>query len=89
MSISHQGLQDIRWWLCHIQNSPNPIRMGEPNTAVTTDASLEGWGAHSDNVEAGGRWLVEECNDHINVLELRAIFLALQSSQQPCQNSDR
>ena len=53
--------------------------MGEPNTTVTTDASLEGWGAHSQNVEAGGRWRVEDGNDHINVLELRAIFLALQS----------
>ena len=53
--------------------------MGEPNSTVTTDASMEGWGAHSENVEVGGRWLLDESKDHINVLELRAIFLALQS----------
>ena len=76
--ISQQGLQDIYWWLQHIHNSPNPIRMGERNSRVTTDASLEGWGAHSENVEASGRWLTHESNNHINVPELRAIFLALQ-----------
>ena len=53
--------------------------MEEPNTTVTIDESLEGWGAYSQNVEADRRWQVQEGNDHINVFELRAIFLALQS----------
>ena len=53
--------------------------MEEPNFTVTTDASLEGWGAHSENVEAGGRWVIDESKNHINMLEIRAIFLALQS----------
>ena len=54
MSISPEGLDDIHWWLHHVQHTPNPIRTGEPNTTVTTDASLEGWGAHSQYQTVGG-----------------------------------
>ena len=53
--------------------------MDEPNTVITTDASLQGWGAHEGNNITGGRWQVSEADDHINVLELNAIYLGLQS----------
>ena len=56
MSISEEGLDVINWWLHHVQPSPNPIRMGEPNTTVTTEASFEGWGAHSHQVAPKWNW---------------------------------
>ena len=40
---------------------------------------MEGWGAHLNAVATGGRWLVTEKDDHINVLELKAILIGLQS----------
>ncbi|KAL0146508.1 hypothetical protein M9458_058139, partial [Cirrhinus mrigala] len=46
---------------------------------ITTDASMAGWGAHCDGVPASGRWTESERLWHINHLELRAVFLALQS----------
>ena len=47
--------------------------------AVTTDASLSGWGAVWQNRTAQGLWPVPDRSEHINVLELRAVHMALQS----------
>jgi hypothetical protein len=66
--------------LAHVAVSPRVIKFSEtPVLVITTDASLEGWGAHSGGVSTGGRWKDSERTDHINVLELRAILLALQA----------
>ena len=46
---------------------------------VYTDASLEGWGASMGNVSTGGACLPDDKLMHINVLELKAILLALKS----------
>ena len=45
---------------------------------VATDACPLGWGAVWQSRTACGRWSVEDRTDHINVLELRAVHLALQ-----------
>ena len=44
-----------------------------------TDASNEGWGGHVGGRATGGRWSDSEKEEHINVLELKAIELSLQS----------
>ena len=44
---------------------------------VTTDTSLSGWGAVWRGRTAQGRWSAQEGTQHINVLELRAVQLAL------------
>lgn len=44
---------------------------------VTTDACSTGWGAVWQHRTAQGRWAVKDGSDHINVLELRAVHLAL------------
>lgn len=45
---------------------------------ITTDASLEGWGAVWQCRTARGRWDSLQRRQHINVLELQAVFLGLQ-----------
>ena len=55
------------------------IKIEDSSVEITTDASLEGWGAHEAHIATGGRWLEEELGEHINVLELKAILLGLQS----------
>lgn len=45
---------------------------------VATDACLSGWGAVWQGSTARGQWSAEDGADHINVLELRAVHLALQ-----------
>ena len=46
---------------------------------IHTDASLEGWGGHSENKSVSGTWSPALQNCHINVLELMAVFLTLRS----------
>jgi hypothetical protein len=45
---------------------------------ITSDASKMGWGATCGNLSTNGRWSNQESLLHINVLELKATFLAVQ-----------
>ena len=51
----------------------------KPEASIESDAYISGWGAVCQGVATGGRWTSEEAGLHINLLELQAIFLALQS----------
>ena len=51
-----------------------------------TDASNEGWGAHLEQTSTKGLWSDRKKRLHINVLELKMIFLALQRFKDQCQN---
>ena len=55
------------------------ILHGLPSFTLTTDASLSGWGAVFHNKRTGGTWSEIEKNNHINYLELLALFLGLQT----------
>ena len=57
--------------------SPPPHRL-----VVTTDASSLGWGAVLSPHSVSGVWTREEALDHVNFLELRAVFLALKSFEE-------
>ena len=79
MKISYEGKQDLKWWYTNLHNQRKDIRISPPQTTLFCDASGEGWGASFGYKRAGGRWSVEEGHLHINVLELKAIDLALKS----------
>ena len=72
----------LQWW-----KDPKNLRKGCPlhpqehNTLIFTDASNQGWGAHLENMTVSGIWTDQEKLLHINVLELKAVFLALKSFQ--------
>ena len=51
-----------------------------------TDASNEGWGAHLGDYTARGLWSKSEGDLHINLLELKAVLLALKQFEQLCWN---
>ena len=51
-----------------------------------TDASNKGWGAQLDQSSTKGLWSDWEKRLHINVLELKAVSLALRSFKDQCQN---
>ena len=79
MSISHEGICDIWWWINHIHQSGKNVYISDPDFDLYVDASEAGWGAHVGDTSTGGRWTFEESQDHINILELRAIYFALKS----------
>ena len=49
----------------------------QPDLFLFTDASRKSWGATLDQTHLSGRWNEKEYKEHINKLELRAIFYAL------------
>ena len=69
----------LQWWLKEsnvLQGQPlHPIKHA---LQIFTDASKEGWGAHLNELTARGSWSVPESKLHINHLELKAVFLALE-----------
>ena len=77
----------LDWW----QNPANVMRGADlhpkdHSIQLFTDASNEGWGAHLDQSSAKGLWTDQEKRLHINVLELKAVSLALRSFKGQCQN---
>ena len=66
--LSEDTLHEISWWKKNIFKVFKPIRYPKFSITNYTDASREGWGASMGNVLM-----------HINVLELKAILLALKS----------
>ena len=77
----------LDWW----QNPSNVMRGADlhpkdHSIQLFTDASNEGWGAHLDQTSTKGLWSDQEKRLHINVLELKAVSLALRSFKDQCQN---
>ena len=77
----------LDWW----QNAANVMRGADlhpkdHSIQLFTDASNEGWGAPLDQSSTKGLWSDREKRLHINVLELKAVSLALRSFKDQCQN---
>ena len=78
VQIDHLARTELRWWY----DTTNlivgaPMHPPNPDIQIFTDSSMEGWGAHTLNLEVSGVWSPNERTLHINNLELRAVVLAL------------
>ena len=76
----------LDWW----QNPSNVMRGADlhpkdHSIQLFTDASNESWGAHLDQNSTKGLWSDKENRLHINVLELKAVSLALRCFKDQCQ----
>lgn len=72
----------LQWWenpdiLCR-GNAIGPVLRRQ---VVSSDASLVGWGAVHEGRGVHGHWKGHWLRQHINLLELQAVFLALQHFQ--------
>ena len=75
------------WW----QNPANVMKGShlhpkDHSIQLLTDASNKGWGAHLEPSSTQGLWSPQEKVLHINVLELKAAFLALRRFKDQCQD---
>ena len=87
MTLSTGAAQEAIWWYTTLPVSYSFIHPPIISHYLYTDASLAGWGATYSQVNAGGAWDEEEPPAHINVLELLAAYLALQSLCKHCVDS--
>ncbi len=69
--------EDLQWWIQNIHSAYNLISHGSPDVSINTDASSTGWGGILGAVETGGQWTPDEQVQHINYLELLAVYLSL------------
>ena len=78
--VSRVLTDHLQWWtnLSNIRTG-SPFHQKEHNLLLFTDAALKGWGAHLKHHTAGGLWNQVESRLHINILELKAVFLDLKS----------
>lgn len=79
MYIKKSVTEDLNWWKETISSGFNPIRTQKFKIEIYSDASLTGWGAHCNGASIHGFWSERERKCHINYLELRAAFFALES----------
>ena len=73
-------LQHLKWWLQEdLYRHGIPMKIDPPSHTIFTVASLSGWGAHMEpeGLLFHGLWTEDQSRLHINVLEMKAIFLSL------------
>ena len=83
-------LQHLKWWLQEdLYRQGIPLKIDPPSHTIFTDASLSGWGAHveSEGLLFHGVWTEDQSRLHINVLEMKAIFLSLTRAVHKVKNS--
>lgn len=86
MTITHAMKAELNWWVKNIHTQKRYFGRENPKIVLQTDASSNGWGAVLSDVKTGGRWNSSEKENHINYLELLAIYYALKSFQVELNN---
>ena len=79
MLVTESMKIDLLWWISNLASQKRCIVHRNPQIVITSDASLSGWGEVNENEKFGGRWSESEAENHINVLEMMAVWLALRS----------
>ena len=78
--LDPQAREELQWWITNIKRvNGSLIHPPATEMVITSDASKMGWGATFGNLSTNGRWSKQESDLHINVLELKATFLAIQA----------
>ena len=78
-TIPPEAQKDLTWWYTQLpMHSYSPIVQEEASVVIEADASLKGWGANCKGFRTSGVWNVDEAQCHINFLELKAAYLAIQ-----------
>ena len=81
ISLTPESMTDLEWWTSAKPMEENSVSITAQKHSITiqTDASRLGWGAVCQGEKTGSHWSTAEQEDHINVLELKAAHLAIQS----------
>ena len=90
ISLPESVLLELRWWIRNLKYwngksiiNPDPVL----DVMITSNASKKGWGAECEGFVMQGQWSLTEKGQHINVIELKAMGLALKSLKHLWQGS--
>ena len=74
---TNQITEDLAWWTDPSNLARGvPLSFPHPEMLLYTDDSMEGWGAHLQDLTALGFWSKDETSLHINLLEMKAVLMA-------------
>ena len=83
VALPEEARRDLSWWMVkdHLLTG---VRFGAPapDLHLYSDVSSLGWGAHLLDQNVSGVWSAQEKLLHINLLEMKALFLGLQAFQE-------
>ena len=83
VALPEEARRDLSWWMVkdHLLTG---VRFGAPapDLHLYSDTSSSGWGAHLFDQNMSGVWSDQEKLLHINLLEMKALFLGLQAFQE-------
>ena len=83
VALPEEARRDLSWWMVkdHLLTG---VRFGAPapDLHLYSDASSSGWGAHLLDQNVSGVWSAQEKLLHINLLEMKALFLGLHPFQE-------
>ena len=79
MLLSKAPCHDLNWWVDSADTLYKPISLKTPDATLYTDASKKGWGGVLEDASIGGQWTLSEQANHINYLEMLAVFLTLKA----------
>ena len=72
--LTEKSRKELQWWVGNLQLiKEKTLINSQPQITVSIDSSLEGWGAYCQGQKTEGPWTSQKKNNHINVLELRAV----------------
>jgi hypothetical protein len=80
ITLPNTCTEDLEWWVNNIETEEKTITNPKPSMVIETDASNKGWGAcvkGKRELTTGGHWSVEESQEHINYLELLAVWFGI------------
>ena len=77
VALPEEARRDLSWWMVR-DHLLVGVRFGTPapDLHLYSDASSSGWGAHLLDQNVSGVWSAQEKLLHINLLEMKAMFLA-------------
>ena len=83
VALPEEARRDLSWWMVR-DHLLVGVRFGTPapDLHLYSDASSSGWGSHLLDQNVSGVWSAQEKLLHINLLEMKAMFLALQAFQE-------
>lgn len=87
MPLNSSVYTELQQWLQNIATvNSSAINLPAPKLYITSDTSKAGCGACYQNLTANGCWSPLETKDHINVLKLKAAFLATKAFLKDCSH---
>ena len=83
VALPEEARRDLSWWMVR-DHLLVGVRFGTPapDLHLYSDTSSSGWGAHILDQNVSGVWSAQEKLLHINLLEMKALFLGLQAFQE-------